>query len=125
MSHWANIQTQIKDIEALAHACAELGVKLIADSTARGYGKQTMKADYVIRLPGPYDVALAKQPDGTFTLTTDWWGGSVEAVVGKNYARLKQLYAVHKATLEAKKKGHTVVRTQKDGAIRLTVNMPG
>ena len=43
------------------------------------------KGDYVIRLKGPYDIALNQQPDGTFGLTADLWNGHVEKEVGQNY----------------------------------------
>ena len=36
-------------------------------------------------LKGPYDIALNKQPDGSYGLTTDWWDGHVEKEVGKDY----------------------------------------
>jgi len=126
MSHFVSIQSQIKDIEALARACAELNLKLVANTTARGYGNQTLKADYVIRISAsPYDIAVQKQTDGSYSLTTDWYYGYVEKQVGKNYGRLLQAYGVSKTILEAKRKGYCVQRTAgKNGSIRLTVNVP-
>jgi hypothetical protein len=39
----------------------------------------------VVKLKGPYDIALNKQPDRTFGLTADlWWQGHVEEEVGQN-----------------------------------------
>ena len=56
------------------------------------------------------------------TVTTDWWGGHVETEVGKDYGRLLQLYAVHKAQIEARKKGYTARRqTLGDGSIKLVI----
>jgi hypothetical protein len=73
-------------------------------------------------LKGPYDIALNQQPDGSFGLTSDLWEGHVEQEVGKNYGKLLQLYAVHKAMREARRKGHLVKRSQhKDGAIKLVI----
>ena len=37
MSHFATINTQIKDINTLRSACAELGLIRTANSEARGY----------------------------------------------------------------------------------------
>ena len=120
MSHFTTIKTQIKDMEALRSAVNELGLQLIPNSTARGFYQQTLKGDYVIRLKGPYDIAVNQQPDGTFGLTTDWWDGHVEREVGTNFGRLLQLYGVHKATAEAKKKGMSVLRrSQPNGSIKL------
>ena len=122
MSHFTTIQTQIKDIDALRDAVAELKLQLVPNAEARGYASNNLHGDFVIRLKGPYDIAVNKGNDGTYGLTTDWWHGHVEAEVGSKYGRLLQLYGVHKATREARKKGLTVRRnTQTDGSIKLTV----
>jgi len=122
MSHFTSIKTQIKDIEAVRSACLELGLTLLQNADARGYSNQTIKGEYVVRLKGPYDIALNKQPDGSFGFTADLWAGYVEQEVGKNYGKLLQLYAVHKATREARKKGLLVTRSSKqDGSIKLVI----
>ena len=122
MSHFTTIKTQIKDVTALRSAITELGLELLQNSNARGYVSQTMKGDYVVRLKGPYDIAVNRQPDGTFGLTTDWWDGHVATEVGPNFGRLLQLYGVHKATLEARKKGMSVQRKpQPNGSIKLVL----
>src|ERR1700752_4955109 len=105
MSHFTEIKTQIKDIDALRSACQELGLLLVPNSDARGYYENKTNGDYVIQLKGPYDIAVNQQPDGTFGLTADFWHGHVEKEVGEKYGKLLQLYGVHKATIEARKKG--------------------
>lgn len=122
MSHFATIQTQIKDIAALRAACGELGVELLENAVARGYGSNTHNGDYVIKLNGPYDIAVNSQPDNTFGLTTDWWGKHVEKEVGTNYGKLLQFYGVYKAQAEARRKGFTTRRqTLNDGSIKITI----
>ena len=122
MSHFTTVTTQIKDIAALKGACGEMGIEVLENAQARGYSTNKTKGDYVLRLKGPYDVALNKQPDGSYGLTTDWWDGHVEREVGTNYGRLLQHYAVHKATAEARRRGHIVQRKlQKNGAIKLVI----
>jgi len=122
MSHFTTIKTQIKDIEALRSACKELGLALEQNTEARGFVENKTHGDYVIRLKGPYDIALNKQADGSYGLTADLWNGHVEQEVGNGYGKLLQLYAVHKAIREARRKGHLVKRTQqKDGAIKLVI----
>jgi hypothetical protein len=122
MSHFTTIKTQIKDIEALRAACKELGLAVLQNAQARGYASNTRKGDYVIQLAGPYDIAVNQQPDGTYGLTTDWWLGHVENEVGKEYGKLLQLYGVHKASMEARKKGYSVLRQAKnDGSIKLVL----
>ena len=125
MSHFTTIQTQVRDVAALREACRELGVELIENAEARGYGNNRRKGDLVIKLKGPYDIAVNRQQDGSYGLTTDWWGGHVEKEVGKNYGRLLQLYGVYKAQAEARRKGYTTRRQAlKDGSIKLTIGLP-
>jgi len=122
MSHFTEIKTQIKDIEALRLACAELGLTLLPNTEARGYYDNKTKGDYVIQFKGPYDIALNHQNDGTYGLTADLWQGHVEKEVGKGYGKLLQLYGVHKATIEARKKGLCVLRRQQqNGSIKLVL----
>ena len=122
MSHFATIETQIRDIAALKAACAELGLKVKENAVARGYGANTQKGDYVIHLKGPYDIAVNKMPDGTFGMTTDWWSGHVEKEVGPHFGRLLQLYGIHKVQIEARKKGYSTRRqTLNDGSIKLVI----
>jgi len=120
MSHFTTITTQVRDVAALRAAVAELGLQLVPDADARGFAGQTRRGDYVIRLKGPFDIALNRQPDSTYGLTTDWWDGHVEREVGKDFGRLLQLYGVHKTTLEARKQGLAVMRQpQANGNIKL------
>src|ERR1039457_1319340 len=122
MSHFTEIKTQIKDIEALRSACPEMGLPLLQNTEARGYYENKTKGDYVIQLKGPYDIALNKQPDGTFGITADLYQGHVEKEVGKDYGKLLQLYGVHKASIEARKKGLSVLRRQQqNGAIKVVL----
>ena len=122
MSHFTTIKTQIKDIDTLSAALREMGLALFPNANARGYYQNSIKGDYVIRLKGPYDVALNKQPDGSYELTTDWWEGHVEKEVGANFGKLLQLYGVHKVIREGKRKGYSIQRNlQVDGTIKLTL----
>ena len=122
MSHFTTIKTEIKDIEALKSACEEMGLPVLENAKARGYYETKTRGDFVIRLKGPYDIAVQKQPNGTFGLTSDLYAGHVEQEVGPNYGRLLQVYAVHKAMKEARKKGHLVTRNNKPtGEIKLVI----
>jgi Protein of unknown function (DUF1257) len=122
MSHFTTITTQIRDPAALREACRELGVELLENTTARGYNSNTHRGDYVIRLKCPYDVALNRQQDGSYGLTCDWWDGHVERELGPSYSTLFQLYGVHKAQAEARRKGYTTRRQSlADGSIKLTI----
>jgi hypothetical protein len=125
MSHFTTIKTQIKDINALRAACDELGFPVLQDAEARGYASNRIRGDYIIQLKGPYDVAVQRQTGATYGLTADLWNGHVEQEVGPGYGKLLQLYGVHKAFAEARKKGHLVSRSQRrDGAICVAISVP-
>lgn len=122
MSHFVTINTQIKDIAALRDACAELGLAVLDSAEARGFAGDKRRGEHVIQLKGPFDIAVQRQANGTYQLACDWWGGYVETEVGPQYGRLLQLYAVHKATREARRKGLSVQRMPlRNGAIKLTL----
>lgn len=122
MSHFVTVKTQIKDIGALKSACQELGLEVRDNDLARGFINARTQGKHVIKLKGPYDIAVNPQPDGTFGMTCDWFNGHVAKEVGEGYQRLLQLYAVHKATAAAKQQGYTVTRQPgKNGSIQLRV----
>ncbi len=111
---------------------APLTLKQLHDEYAKAWADQKDEpvqwepgeedAEKIIRLKGPYDIALNKTPDGSYGLTTDWWDGRVQKEVGTKFGRLLQLYGIHKTTIEARKRGHLVQRkTQRDGSIKLTI----
>lgn len=122
MSHFTSIETQFKDIDALKEACGELGLQVVANGLARGYARNQTAGEFVIRLSGPYDAALNRQPDGTYAVTADMWQGHVERELGTGLCRLRQFYGVHKAAREAQARGYTVRRqTQPNGSISLSL----
>ncbi len=47
-----------KDIEALKAACAEMALAVVDNTEARGWGSARARADHVIKLQGPYDIAV-------------------------------------------------------------------
>ncbi|MCF7734306.1 MAG: DUF1257 domain-containing protein [Akkermansiaceae bacterium] len=124
MSHFTTIQTQIRDLDALADACAELGFKLQQNANCRGYAGITRKAPHVIQLKGPYDIAVdpSRENDGSYGLTTDWWDGHVAKEVGTGYGRLLQSYGVNKTVREAALRGlRATRRIEADGSVLLTL----
>ncbi len=124
MSHFTTIQTQIRDLDALHDACAEMNLELLANTPVRGYGGITRKAFRTIKLKGRYDIAVDPHPenDGSYGLTTDWWEGLVALEVGVGYGRLLQSYGVHKTLREARSRGLRATRkVEPSGAILLTL----
>lgn len=122
MSHFTTIDVQIKDIQALRAACSELGLELVENADARGWNGNTRHGDLVIRLKGPYDVALNRSAYGTYASSADLWNGHVERELGPGLGRLRQLYGVHKTAIEARARGlHVRRQALTDGRIRLTL----
>ena len=124
MSHFATIQTQIRDLDALRDACGEMNLGFTANAKCRGYAGVTRLAPHVIQLKGPYDIAVDPSPekDGTYGLTTDWWDGHVAKEVGAGYGRLLQSYGICKTMREARNRGLRVSRKQEqDGSVLLTL----
>ena len=124
MSHFTTIQTQIRDLDALHDACAEMDLELLADTPVRGYGGITRQAHRTIKLKGRYDIAVDPAPenDGSYGLTTDWWDGCVAREVGTGYGRLLQSYGVHKTLREARSRGLRATRkVEPNGSILLTL----
>jgi hypothetical protein len=122
MSHFTTIKTEIRDLAALADACADLDLKLVPSTICRGYGGAVRKADHVIRLKGPYDIALDPMEGGRYGFSADWWAGHVEKEVGPGFGRLLQSYGVHKTLREARMRGlRTSRQMTEDGTILLTL----
>jgi hypothetical protein len=124
MSHFTTIKTEVRDLEALRDACTELDLVLESGIMCRGYGGINRTAHRVVRLKGPYDIAVdpATDNDGNYALTTDWWGGHVEREVGSGYGRLLQSYGVQKTIREARTRGLRFSRQiEEDGCVLLTL----
>lgn len=124
MSHFTTIQTQIRDLDSLNDACAEMDLKLVQNANCRGYAGVNRLAPHVIQLKGPYDIAVepAKENDGSYGLTADLWDGHVAKEVGTGYGRLLQGYSVHKTMREARSRGlRSTRRIEADGSILLTL----
>ena len=124
MSHFTTIKTQIRDLEALADACSELDAKLVTNTECRGFAGMTRHAPSVIKLNGPYDIAVepSESKDGSYGLTTDWWDGHVAREVGIGYGRLLQSYGIHKTMREARLRGlRSTRKLESDGSILLTL----
>ena len=120
MSHVVEIKTEIRDPVAIRAACQRLTVpepvfgevKLFSTS-ATGWAVQLPQWRY----PVVCDVNTAKIAYDNFE---GRWGEQV------HLDRFLQGYAVEKARLEARRKGHTVTeQALADGSIKLTVSVGG
>jgi hypothetical protein len=120
MSHIVSIQTEVRDPVAIRSACDRLrlpepvfGQMKLFSSTATGWAVRL--PDW--RYPIVCDVNTAKI---AFDNYGGRWGDQVQL------DRFLQGYAVEKAKIEARKKGHSVSeQALEDGSVKLTINVGG
>jgi hypothetical protein len=120
LSHIVSIKTEVRDAQAVAEACRRLGLAQPVNGTATLFS-------------GEAAGLLVKLPDWLYPVVLDTVTGQVqfdnyEGAWGdrQHLDRFMQVYAVEKARLEARKRGHNVVeQSLPDGSIRLTINMGG
>ena len=118
MSHIVTIQTQVRDPAALAAACRRIGVASPVAGRARLYSGEAR--GLLVNLPGWRYPVVVDTAAGS--LHYDNYGGNWGEQAQLD--RLLQAYAVEKATLEARRAGHTV-REQAcgDGSVKLTIDL--
>jgi hypothetical protein len=120
VSHVVTIKTRLHDPAAVAAACTRLGLPAPEHGTAELYSGQA--AGLLVRLPGWEFPAVIDTASGE--VRYDNYGGAWGDQ--KELDRLLQLYAVEKARLEARRKGHAVTEQQlEDGTIRLRISEGG
>jgi len=120
VSHVVQIKTQVRDAEAVRAACRRLSLAEPVQGTTRLYsGKVTGLA---VQLPGWRYPAVAQLNTGQiqFDNFQGNWGEQIEL------DRFLQSYAVEKAKLEARRKGHSVTEQQlQDGSVKVTIQVSG
>ena len=120
MSHIVTITTEVRDPDAVAAACLRLGLPEPVHGIA---------ALFEGRATG----LLVKLPDWLYPVVCDVDTGAVrfdnyQQAWGRqeHLDRFLQAYAVERARLEARKRGHHVVeQSLADGSIRLTIQVGG
>ena len=123
MSHIVSIKTLVTDRGALEAVCKELGFSFNVKKTFKGWGGREYPCDFQIVVPGqPWDIGVVAKADGKgWELQCDHFLFRDERV-GNDCRRVVQLYGVAKATLEAQRRGMSVMREQQaNGTIRLQI----
>ena len=120
MSHIVTIQTEVRDPTAVAAACRRLGLpEPVQGTTTLFSGEAT---GLLIKLPGWLYPVVIDTASGTvkFDNYSGSWGDQ------EHLDRFMHSYAVEKARIEARKRGHSVVeQALADGSIKLTVQVGG
>ena len=118
MSHIVSLKTQIKDPNALAAACARLGLAQPTQGKARLFASEA--SGLIVQLPGWTYPAVFDTVTGEakFDTYNGAWGQQ------KELDKLLQAYAVEKSRIEAHRAGHKITEQAfSDGAIKLTIQV--
>jgi hypothetical protein len=120
LSHIVEIKTEVRDEAAVRAACIRLQLSPPETKTVRLFNATA--TGICVQLPGwNYPVVCNIQ---TGSLQYDNYGGHWGEQ--KHLNAFLQAYAVEKAKIEARKKGHSVTETSlQDGSIRVTVKVGG
>ena len=118
MSHIVQIQTEIRDPAALTAACQRLGLPQPVLRTVRLFNAEA--TGMAIELPDWQYPVVCQLETGQLQYDNyqGHWGEQ------RHLDRLKQFYAVEKARIEARRRGHTVTeQSLTDGSIRLSIQV--
>ena len=120
MSHVVSIKTEVRDLQAVAAACRRLALPEPVFGTSKLFGSEA--AGLLVKLPGWLYPVVCDTTNGE--LRYDNYAGSWG--LQEYLDRFLQRYAIEKAAIEARKRGHSVVeQVLADGSIKLTINVGG
>lgn len=120
MSHIVTIKTEIRDSDAVGAACRRLRLPPPVDGTHRLYSSRA--TGLAVRLPEWKFPTVCELSTGQ--VLYDNYGGRWGDQ--KQLDAFLQAYAVERAKIEARKRGHLVTEQQlDDGSIKLTVQVSG
>jgi len=123
MSHIAQIELEVNDLETLGRACKRMGLKLVRGQKSYKWYYGHNDCDHAILVPGAdYEIGIHHK-EGKYDLETDFWDEGIKSAIGKNGGLLKQRYAVERTKAEATRKGYRVIEKNVDNRIRLHVRM--
>ena len=120
MSHIVEIKTEIRDEQAVKAACTRLQLAAPEHKTCRLFSATA--SGLCVQLPGWSYPVVCNLRTGhvSYDNYNGHWGEQREL------NRFLQGYAVEKAKLEARRKGHTCSETHlEDGSIKVTVRVGG
>jgi hypothetical protein len=120
LSHIVEIKTEIRDEAAVKAACVRLQVPTPEHKTVRLFNATA--TGLCVQLSGWSYPVVANLATGQLQYDNynGHWGEQ------KHLNSFLQAYAVEKAKIEARKKGHSVSETQlQDGSIRVTIRVGG
>lgn len=120
MSHIVSIKTELRDPAAIGLACRRLALADPVFGQAKLFSGS--KTGWQVQLPHwRYPIVIEVTTGHVdFDNFEGRWGDQ------KDLGRFQQMYAVEKAKIEARKKGHTVTEQPlADGSIKVTIQVGG
>jgi hypothetical protein len=120
VSHIVEIKTEVRDPAAIAAACRRLGLPEPVQGIATLFSGEA--SGLLVKLPRWVYPVVCDTSTGTLRFDNyhEQWGRQ------EHLDRLLQAYAVERAKLEARMKGHTVTeQALADGSIRLSIQVGG
>ena len=120
VSHIVTIKTEVRDAEAVKAACKRLHLPEAAEGTARLFEGEA--EGLLIKLPGWAYPAVVDTSSGQVRYDNyeGAWGDP------KHLDAFLQSYAICKATIEARKRGHSVFeQALPDGSVKLVIQVGG
>ena len=120
MSHIVTVKTEIRDAAAVRAACRRLGLAEPVHDTVKLFSGEV--TGLAVQLPDWQYPVVCDTASGQvrYDNFNGRWGDQ------KHLDKFMQAYAVERAKLEARRKGHaTTEQTLADGSIRLLINVAG
>lgn len=120
MSHIVVIETRVHDATAIVAACRRLQLAEPVQDTVQLFNGNVTGLS--VKLPGWRYPIVVDTASGSIKYDNyeGRWGDS------EKLGLLLQMYAIEKAKLEARRRGHTVTeRSLSDGSIKLTIQVGG
>jgi hypothetical protein len=120
LSHIVSIRTEVRDPNAVAAACRRLGLPEPVPGTAKLFSGEA--TGLLVKLPDWLYPVVCNTATGelAFDNYNQAWGRQ------EHLDRFLQGYAIEKARIEARKRGHSVVEQPlADGSIKLVIQVGG
>jgi len=117
MSHIVSIAVEVRDLDAIKSACRRLELQEPVFGKAELFQRDL--EGILVRLPNWVFPVVCDLPSGKIQYDNfnGCWGDQ------KHLDKFVQTYSVEKATLEARRKGYSVMEQQLgDGSVKLTIN---
>ena len=107
MSHFTNVQVQIKSAKDIIECLTEMGYQIITVQTVNGYGNTKEMVDFAVKTEG-YSIGFRRNNEGVFDIVADWWG--VKGVTEREFiSNLCVAYAEKKVRSFAQRKGFRLI----------------